>query len=593
MIHHTVNKWQARGLYLSLDSFTYYLTLHSSYPSMSSTNVTIHDILATVGATIETALHHTVPYVEAVPGGPIVVRYIRSSHRDDPVRTILELALLVFAIRYFTTSRSSVKKKDFVKLSEREIDDLVDDWEPEPLVVAVDEKEQWKLDALRTVEGAVASHIKLEGDESTLINAASLNFLDLGLDKQMITNSKETIRNTGVGACGPPNFYGNQDIHVKLENDLAKFFGAEGAVLYGQDFTTAGSVLPSFLKRGDYIVCDSSCNLAIQKALSLTRSNVFWFKHNDYEDLEKILKDLKKEYFKNEKPISRKFIITEGLFATVGDSPDLSKLVELKEKYKFRLFIDETLSAGVLGKTGRGLAEMYNIPRSKIDITICSMANAFCSSGAFCVGDSVMTYHQRIGSLAYCFSASLPPYTARATSTALDIIDQQIDPKTGESKIVKTLRSKSALLHKLFTSDKTLAKLVKITSTPESAILHMFIAPELREKLGLPLAYTGSGSEMELRNRKGVSDKLIDSLNNEEYLLQEIIYGAQEHGVVIARSTYTWSQEIAPLIPGLKISVNAGLTDKDVEKVHKVVSKEVVKSLKGLTAKKLESIVAI
>lgn len=551
-----------------------------------SQNITVQEILGTSAQVVKRYLQHSLTAIERVPGGPIVVRYIKSSHRDDPIRTLLELALLVFAIRYFTTSRSEVKKKGFVKLSASEIDELVDDWEPEPLVMEVTEQEQWQLD-VPVNEGAIVSHVKLEGHDGLVINAASLNFLDLGQNEHVKQEVEATIRNSGVGACGPPNFYGNQDVHVKLEVDLAKFFGCEGCVLYGQDFTTAGSVLPSFLKRGDYVLADANCNLAIQKALQLSRSTVYWYKHNDMADLERIMSELRDNYFKFEKPISRKFIVTEGLFSNIGDFSDLAKIVELKEEYKFRLFLDESLSFGVMGATGRGLAQHFNIPRSKIDISIGSMAAAFGSSGAFCIGDKVMTYHQRIGSLAYCFSASLPPYTATATSLALDLIDANLSK--GVSPLVRAVQTNAHLLYKLFTSDKKLQSLVKVTSSRESTILHLQLHPSLRQRLHLPLSYTGAGSEMELRNKKGISDKFIPSLNNEQYLLQRAADLTLEQGVVVMRPAYSWAQEISPLLPHLRVSVNAGLTEKDVKSIHKAASAALVDVLKGLSVKAFES----
>lgn len=551
-------------------------------------NITIEDVINTSHHILEKSLVTAGTYMEKVPGGSIVVRYIKSSHRNDPIRTLLELGLLVFAIRYFTTSRSSVKKKGFVKLTQAEVDDLCEDWEPEPLAVPVDEREQWQLDSIPVNEAAIVAHVKLQGyDNKKMINAATLNFLDLGSNEYIKHEVQKVIRNTGVGACGPPNFYGNQDIHIKLENDLAQFFGSEGCVLYGQDFTTAGSVLPSFLKRGDFVVADANCNLAIQKALQLSRANVYWYKHNDMEDLERIMFALRDDFFRYEKPLSRKFIVTEGLFANVGDYPDLNKVIQLKEKFKFRIFLDESLSFGVLGKSGRGLPEHFGIPRSKIDISIASMANAFNSSGAFCIGDKVMSYHQRIGSLAYCFSASLPPYTARATSLALELINK--DREYGESPLMSKLHKYSGQLYDSFTNDKKLEKLVIIRSARESSVLHLQIHPDIRLRLGLPLSYTGSGSEMEKRVKKGYSDKFIESLNNEQFLLQSVVNQCLKQGVVVMRPAYSWAQEIAPLVPHLRVSVNVGLSEKEVKEIHKVVSNAIQNVIKDITLEEFET----
>lgn len=552
---------------------------------MNSTHTTIalQDIWDTASDVITKYLSILLSYLDSVPGGPIISRYIKSSHKNDPIRTLFEIALLGFAIKYFTTAKYERNKKDYVKLKKAEVDELIDDWIPEPLVQTVELKEQWRLDSIPIVDGPIDTKIKLVGDDKEYLNFASNNFLNFGVNQIVKDGCSEVIHSNGVGACGPPNFYGNQDIHIKLEADLANFFGTESAVLYGQDFCTAGSVLPSFLKRGDYVVADASCNVAIQKALLLSRCEIYWFNHNDTEHLEQIMQDLYENVFKYEKPISRKFIVTEGLFANIGDYPNLPKLIELKKKYKWRLFLDESFSLGVLGKTGKGLSEHFNIERKEVDITIGSMANAFCSSGAFCIGDRVMSYHQRIGSMAYCFSASLPAYVARATSIGIELLNESIDEKNGESTIIKKLHSNNKILYDLFAKDRKLSKLIKITSTSESPVLQLQIEPSLRDFLKLPTSYTGAGSEIEYRNKKGISDKFVETFNNEELLFQKIINDAKKEGILISRSMFTIEQESLPLIPHLKIFSNVDFTETEITKAYQIISKVLIKNLKGLT----------
>jgi serine palmitoyltransferase len=476
-----------------------------------------------------------------------------------------------------------VKKKDFIKLQNNEVDDLIDEWEPESLVLPLKKDEKWMLDSIPVIESAISTHVKT-ATKSDVLNLASLNFLNFGINPKVKEESTHIIHQNGVGACGPPNFYGNQDIHIKLENDLTSFFGTEGAVLYGQDFTTAGSVLPSFLKRGDFVIADSNANLSIQKALQLSRASIYWFNHNDLEHLESILEELHDKFFKYEKKgtIPRKFIVSEGLFSNSGDYPDLPRLVELKKKFKFRLFLDESLSLGVLGKTGRGLTEHYNLPRSDVDITIGSMATALSSSGAFCIGDSAMSYHQRIGSLAYCFSASLPAYVARATSTALQLIDESV--VDGESSILKKLHGNTSYLHKLITSDRVISKYFKVLSKPESCVVHLVLDPKLRESFDLPEAYTGQGSPISILNKKSVSDKFLKSLNQEEKLITRLTRQVYENGdVLLAHSNFSLNQEMLPLVPHLKICVNVDLSKDDLSRAYKVLHAEVEKLFKNLT----------
>jgi serine palmitoyltransferase len=171
------------------------------------------------------------------------------------------------------------------------------------------------------------------------------------------------------------------DVHLDLERDIAEFLGTEASILYSQGFSTISSVIPAFCKRGDIIVADRSVNFAIQKGILISRSTVRWYDHNDLKSLEDTLISVEKERKKRKGPLTRRFIITEGIFERDGEMVDLPKLVgsyipiclvsyshyfglqvELKLKYKYRLILDESISFGTIGRTGRGLTELYNVP---------------------------------------------------------------------------------------------------------------------------------------------------------------------------------------------------------------------------------------
>ena len=135
----------------------------------------------------------------------------------------------------------------------------------------------------------------------------------------------QTLRTYGVGPCGPPGFYGTQDVHMKLEADIATFLGTPACIVYAQAFSTISSVIPAFSKRGDIIVADKAANYAIRKGIEISRSTVRWFEHNDLDDLERVLQRVVKE--QAGKPLTRRFILTEGLFENIGDMVDLPRLV--------------------------------------------------------------------------------------------------------------------------------------------------------------------------------------------------------------------------------------------------------------------------
>lgn len=117
------------------------------------------------------------------------------------------------------------------------------------------------------------------------------------------------------------------DVHVQLEQDLASFLGTESAIIYSQGFSTASSVIPAFCKRGDIIVADRGVNFIIQKGLQISRSTVRWYDHNDLNSLESVLQAVDKEMKKKRTPLTRRFIVTEGIFENDGAMIDLPKLV--------------------------------------------------------------------------------------------------------------------------------------------------------------------------------------------------------------------------------------------------------------------------
>lgn len=151
---------------------------------------------------------------------------------------------------------------------------------------------------------------------------------------------------------------------MDFERDVADFLGTEAAILYSQGFSTISSVITAFCKRGDIIVADRGVNFAIQKGIQISRSTVRWYDHNDLKSLEEVLEGVEKERKKKRGPLTRRFIVTEGIFQKDGKMVDLPKLIELKFKYKYRLVLDESFSFGTVGRTGRGLTELYNVPVS-------------------------------------------------------------------------------------------------------------------------------------------------------------------------------------------------------------------------------------
>jgi serine palmitoyltransferase len=183
-------------------------------------------------------------------------------------------------------------------------------------------------------------------------------------------------------------------VHLDLEAKIAQFMGTPDSILYSYGLATVSSVIPAFCKRGDLILADEGVNWGIQNGLFLSRSTVRYFKHNDMASLEALLEDVRQEDRRKKKVLNRRFIVVEAIYQNSGEMVPLDTIVRLKEKYLFRVLVDESNSIGVLGKTGRGLSEHFNIPVEKIDIITSAMGHSLASVGGFCTGSAKVVDHQ-------------------------------------------------------------------------------------------------------------------------------------------------------------------------------------------------------
>jgi serine palmitoyltransferase len=262
---------------------------------------------------------------------------------------------------------------------------------------------------------------------------------------------------------------------MKTEADIAAYLGTESCIVYAEAFSTISSVIPAFCKRGDIIVADRAVNYSIRKGLEISRSTIRWYQHGDMEDLERVIQKAVKD--QAGKKLTRRFIVAEGLSETTGDSIDLPKLVELKEKYKFRIILDETWSFGVLGRTGRGLTEAQNVDPTQVDMIIGSLAGPLCAGGGFCAGTMDVVSHQRISAASYTFSAALPAMLAVAASETLSMLQSNPDILTACRDNIRTIRAQL----------DPRSDWVTCTSVPENPIMLLALKPEVIQSRNLTL----------------------------------------------------------------------------------------------------------
>lgn len=490
---------------------------------------------------------------QRIPGSAILLRYIRSSYQDDPIRSLVELFLFIFAVRYLLAPAYSTKKGKNVHLTEDEIDELVEDWTPEPLASEETEFERAENEKRVVIVGPAGPKAKLAGSGRTVLNLGSYNHFGFAGNPELVQKACATVRTYGVGPCSPPGFYGTQDVHMKSEADIAAHIGMPACIIYAQSFSTISSMLPAFSKRGDIIVADKACNFPIRKGLQISRSTVRWYEHNDMEDLERVLQRVVKEG--RGKPLTRRFIVTEGLFECVGDVVDLPKVVELKMRYKFRIILDETWSYGVLGRTGRGVTEAQNVDPTQVDMIVGGLAGALASGGGFCAGSSEIVEHQRLSAAAYTYSAALPALLATTASETVALLQEQ-------PQLIQTLRDHTRALRAQLDPR---SEWVRCTSAPDNPILILVLKDSVVAERNL-------------------------SIKDQEHIMQDCVDEALANGVLVTRlksmplplgmSQREVGQEWQPR-PGVKVCVSIGLSRQEVEKAGRVVRHAVTSVMKG------------
>ncbi|KAF8622397.1 hypothetical protein AX15_007049 [Amanita polypyramis BW_CC] len=537
---------------------------------MENTSTTLEPLLTFLARSLAT-LEAT---FTKLPGSAVIQRYVKSSHQNDPGRTLLELILIIFAIRTLLQSRTQADRGDkhFIQFTDKEIDELVDEWTPEPLAHPLDAQDEHELKAVPVVAGHNGPKPKLLSNGKTVTNLASLNFTGLATNDTIQQRGIETLRKYGLGSCGPPGFYGTLDVHMELERDIADFLGTGASILYSQGFSTISSVIPAFCKRGDIIVADRGVNFAIQKGIQISRSTIRWYDHNDLKSLEDVLENIEKERKKRRQPLTRRFIITEGIFEKDGAMIDLPKLIELKFKHKYRLILDESYSFGTVGRTGRGLTELYNVPASKIDMLIGNVAIGLASCGGFCAGSEEIINHQRINGLSFVFSASMPALLAVGASEAINLFRSTPSIFT---QLQDNIRAARAILDRV--------DCITVPSHPASPIIHMYIRQSTSSLQPSSALLTSSALSPKPSNPSSIFPRdgawREWDIETEEQLLQEVVEEALSQGVMITKAKRLRGQEMVEPRPSIRLAMTSSLTKKETERAVNIVKSALVKVL--------------
>ena len=263
----------------------------------------------------------------------------------------------------------------------------------------------------REITGKQGTEVEMGGHKVLMFGSNA--YTGLPGDQRIIDAAKEALDKYGSGCAGSRFLNGTLDIHVALEKDLAEFVHKDEALCFSTGFSVNAGVIAAIGGREDYIICDDRDHASIVDGRRLSFAHQLKYKHNDIEDLERVLQKLPYD--------AVKLIVVDGVFSMEGDLARLPEIVELKHKYNCSIMVDEAHGIGVFGKNGRGVCDHFGLTE-EVDLIMGTFSKSLASIGGFIAGDSDTINYLRHSCRTYIFSASNTPAATAAAQKALDIL---------------------------------------------------------------------------------------------------------------------------------------------------------------------------
>lgn len=252
-----------------------------------------------------------------------------------------------------------------------------------------------------------------------VLNFCANNYLGLSNNRKLVDAAKRALDTHGYGMSSVRFICGTGDLHKELEAKIATFFGTEDTILYAACFDANGGVFEPLLGEEDAIISDALNHASIIDGVRLCKAVRYRYANADMEDLEKQLIEAQAQRFR--------LIVTDGVFSMDGNVPPLDKIYQLAEKYNAMIMVDESHSAGVVGETGRGVTELFNL-KGKVEIITGTLGKAFGGAiGGFTTGKREIIDMLRQRSRPYLFSNSIPPLVAAAGIQMVDMMTETND----------------------------------------------------------------------------------------------------------------------------------------------------------------------
>jgi len=278
----------------------------------------------------------------------------------------------------------------------------------------VDKALDWRL---KQLQGASEPVTRVDGRDVLVL--CSNNYLGLATHPKLRQAAAEAIEKYGVGSGAVRAISGNMDIHVELEERLAKFKGAEASLTYPTGFMANSGLIPQLVGKEDLIISDALNHGSIIDGVRLSRAERTVYGHNDMENLAKKLEEAEKKGYR------RILIITDGVFSMDGDIAPLDQVAKHGAKHGAMIYVDDAHGEGVLGKKGRGVVSHFNLTHKEVHIEMGTFSKAYGTIGGHISGSDSLAKFAYNKSRTWLLSSSHPPAIAAATIAAIDVLENE------------------------------------------------------------------------------------------------------------------------------------------------------------------------
>ena len=265
-----------------------------------------------------------------------------------------------------------------------------------------------------------------------MIMVGSNNYLGLLDHPKVMKAAREAMDKYGVATCGSRFLNGTLDIHVELEERLAKFIKKEAVLAFSTGFQTNQGIISTLIAKGDAVITDKMVHASIVDASRLSYGDVLKYKHNDMADLERQLSSLDEDV--------GKLIVVDGVFSMEGDLADLPGVLEVAKKYNTKVMVDDAHGIGVLGKNGRGTLEHFGV-EDDVDLVMGTFSKSFASLGGFVAGEKKVISYIKHFARSMIFSASITPASVATVLATLEIIETEPERRKKLWGITKKMKS--------------------------------------------------------------------------------------------------------------------------------------------------------